>query len=174
MTDIQSGASQIGSTQRSDRIFETEEAIQKGKMLESDFFEKFVILVDNESLSQRAKLALISVAAMAFDKNAMLANNTDIEMRCLRLEEALNKAKLSYSRPDVMNPAIVYLHENLRQHFRDFVSRSLNMGERRMQAEKRTINESYVSPGEAPQYGGNQQSQRKHGALIEKLLGGNQ
>ena len=171
MSDISSGASQIGGVVRADRLYESEEIVQKGKMLESDFFEKFVILVDNESLSKRAKIALISVAAMAFDKNAMLANNTDIEMRCLRLEEALNKAKLSYSRPDVMNPAIVYLHENLRQHFRDFVSRSLNMGERRMQAEKRTVNENYMTGGEAPQPG-QSNPPRKHGALIERLLNG--
>lgn len=113
---------------------------------------------------------------MGFDPNAILANNPDIDMRCLRFEEALNKAKLSYSRPDVMNPSIVYLHENLRQAFRDFVSRSVNMGERRMQGEKRTITGIYQSEGEMPQAGSPQQgTERKHGFnLIGKIMGGGQ
>ena len=170
----QSGASQIGGQSRADRVYETEELLLKAKMLESEYFDKFVLLVDQESLSKRAKLALVAVAAMAFDRNAILANNPDVDLRCLRFEEALNKAKLSYSRPDAMNPAIVYLHENLRQSFRDFVSRSVNMGERRMQGEKKIISGVYnMSEAEARGSAGPPQQERKHGFnLLGKLMGG--
>jgi hypothetical protein len=110
---------------------------------------------------------------MAFDKNVVLANNTDIELRILRFEEALNKTKLSYSRPDVMNPAIVYMHENIRQNFRDFVSRSIGMGERRMQGERKVIQGVYNVP-QSEQSGG-MQPQRKHGFnILGKIFGGNQ
>ena len=164
----------MGGQSRADRVYETEEILLKARMLESPFFEKFVLLVDQESLSKRCKLALVSVASMAFDPNAILANNPDIDLRCLRFEEALNKAKLSYSRPDVMNPAIVYLHENLRQSFRDFVSRSADMGERRMQGEKKIISGVYqLSPEEARGAGSPPPQERKHGFnLLGKLMGG--
>lgn len=167
-----SGASQLAGQIRADRVYETEELVLKAKMLEAEFFDKFVLLVDQEALSKRAKLALISTAAMAFDKNAILANNLDIDLRCLRFEEALNKAKLSYARPDVMNPAIVYLHENLRQSFRDFVSRSYQMGERRMQGEKKIIQGVYNVP--ESEFTGKPQEPRKHGfgPLGEILSGG--
>ena len=165
-----SGTSQFAGQSRADRIFETEELVLKAKMLESPFYERFILLIDQASLSKRAKLALASVASMAFDPNAILANNPDLEMRCLRFEEALNKAKLSYSRPDVMNPDIVYLHENLRQAFRDFVSRSYNMGERKMQGERKIVQQTNMATTDtsasAPQ------QQRKHGFdLIKEKLG---
>ena len=168
----ESGVSQFGSTPRADRVYETEELILKAKMLESPFFDRFVILVDQESLTKRCKLALISVASMAFDPNSILANNPDVEMRCLRFEEALNKAKLSYARPDVMNPAIVYLHENLRQTFRDFVSRSVNMSERRMQGERKTIVGSYNVPENEQGSYASQAPKRKHGLnIIGRIMG---
>lgn len=134
----QSGAA-MGGQNRADRVYETEEIILKAKMLEVDFIGNIIYLIEQESLSKRAKIALASVVYMGFDKNAVLANNPDIDTRVLRFEEALNKAKLSYSRPDAMNPAIVYLHETIRQSFRDFISRSVNMGERRMQSEKKLV-----------------------------------
>jgi len=168
----QSGAS-MGGQNRADRVYETEELILKAKMLEVDFIEKAIYLIEQESLSKRAKIALASVVYMGFDKNAVLANNPDIETRVLRFEEALNKAKLSYSRPDVMNPAVVYLHENIRQAFRDFISRSVNMGERRMQSEKKLV--SVYNTPESDERARQQQmgGQRKHGFIID-LIGGGQ
>lgn len=132
-------------TSRADRIFEREEIIHKASMMDSDFRVTLSAIIDEELLSRRCKLALISIINMAFDKNAVLANNPDIELRVLRFSEAMNKAKLSYTRPDVMNPAIVYIHETIIQHFRDFVSRSYNEGERIKQGEQRVVSESSVS-----------------------------
>ena len=162
-----SGAT-MGGQSRADRVYETEEIILKAKMLEVEFIEKVVYLVEQESLSKRCKIALASVIYMGFDKNAVLANNPDIEIRILRFEEALNKARLSYSRPDVMNPAVVYLHENIRQAFRDFISRSINMGERRMQGEKKVVSVYNTPESDAM---AQQQGQRKHGFDIMEKVG---
>ena len=168
-----SSGTQMGGQGRADRIYESEEIIQKAKMLESEYVDKVIYLIEQESLSRRAKIALASLVYMAFDKNVVLANNTDIELRILRFEEALNKTKLSYSRPDVMNPALVYMHENIRQNFRDFVSRSIGMGERRMQGERKVIQGVYNVP-QSEQSGG-MQPQRKHGFnILGKIFGGNQ
>jgi hypothetical protein len=169
----QSGAA-MGGQQRAERVYETEEIILKARMLEVDFIANIIFLIEQESLSKRAKIALASVVYMGFDKNAVLANNPNIDERVLRFEEALNKAKLSYSRPDAMNPAIVYLHETIRQSFRDFISRSINMGERRMQGEKKLVS-VYNTPEsdereriQRAQQGG----QRKHGLDIGKIIRG--
>jgi hypothetical protein len=171
-SQTQASGATMGGQSRADRIYETEELILKAKMLEVEFVDKAIILIEQESLTRRAKLALASVVYMGFDKNAVLANNPDIEARVLRFEEALNKAKLSYSRPDAMNPAIVYLHENIRQAFRDFISRSINMGERRMQSEKKVVNVLSSPEQEAAQ---RQPQQRKHGLdIIGTLTGRNQ
>lgn len=164
--------SSMGGQSRADRIFETEELILKAKMLEVEFTEKVLLLIDQESLTQRAKLALAAVVLMGFDKNVVLANNPDIEVRVLRFEEALNKAKLSFSRPDAMNPATVYLVENIRQAFRDFVSRSINMTERRLQGERKVVNVSSFGDGSAGDQGGQNRQPRKHGLdVIGKLFG---
>lgn len=129
----------ISPQSRPERLYESEEIIQKATLIASDYKETLTDIVLQESLSQRCKLALLSVINMAFDKNVVLAWNANLEKRKLQLEEALNKAKLSYTRPDVMNPALVYIHETIRQHFADFVSRSFNLTERKMQAERRTV-----------------------------------
>lgn len=155
-----SGAS-MGGQGRAERIYETEELVLKAKMLESDFVDKAIMLIEQESLSRRAKIALASAVFMAFDKNAVLANNPDIDVRVLRFEEALNKVKLSFSRPDVMNPATVYLLENIRQAFRDFVSRSVNMNERRMQGERKVV--SVYNTPESDERERQSNPQRKHG-----------
>lgn len=157
-----------GPQSRADRIYESEEIIIKAKMLESEYLEKSLYLIERAPISMRAKMALSSVACMGFDKNAVLANNPDVDMRVLRFEEALNKAKLSYSRPDVMSADIVYIHENMRQAFRDFVSRSFNMNERKMQAERKTTMVSQYQPTDAQ---GNVSQPRRHGfeGIKEKL-----
>lgn len=173
-TPTPSAVSSMGGQTRADRIFETEELVLKAKMLEVEFTDKVLHLIDQEALTQRAKLALAAVVLMGFDKNVVLANNPDIEVRVLRFEEALNKAKLSFSRPDAMNPATVYLVENIRQAFRDFVSRSINMSERRMQGERKTVS-IYSSPDQPGGGGGGGQQPRKHGLdIIGNLFGGNQ
>ena len=160
-----------GTTSKADRMYDSEEIIIKAKMLESEYVDRAVSLINGASLSMGAKMALASVVYMAFDKNAVLANNPDIDMRVLRFEEALNKAKLSYSRPDVMNPAIVYMHENIRQSFRDFVSRSLNMNERKMQGERKTVMQTNMANSDTSALAQNQ-PQRKHGFdLIKEKLG---
>lgn len=177
MTEQQGGQSQQqqsisgGSQQsRADRIYESEEIIIKAKMLESEYLDKALYLIERAALTMRAKMALSSVACMGLDKNAVLANNVDIDQRVLRYEEALNKAKLSYTRPDVMNPDIVYIHENLRQAFRDFVSRSVGMNERKMQAERKVVSDQRITPTDSN--GNPIQTNRRHGFdLIKEKLG---
>jgi hypothetical protein len=156
---------------RAERIYEAEEIIHKASMTDSDYRLTLVALVRDELLSQRCKMALYAVIYMAFDKNVVLANNADIELRILRLKEALNKAKLSYTRPDVMNPAIVYIHETIEQHFRDFSSRSFRMGERIMQGERKIVQESRL--GESTPTANAQQgvpSQEERGYNLRGLL----
>jgi hypothetical protein len=162
----------MGGQARADRVYESEEIIQKARMLESEYVGKIIYLIEQESLSRRAKIALAALVYMGFDQNVVLANNLDIETRILRFEEAINKTKLSFSRPDVMNPAIVYLIENIRQNFRDFVSRSIGMGERRMQGERKIVQGIYnVPPAEQGMHG--QPQQRKHGFnILGKIFGG--
>jgi hypothetical protein len=152
---------------RADRIYESEEIIIKAKMLESEFQDRAFGIVESMALSMGAKLALGGLIAMAFDKNVVLANNPDIDIRCLRFEEALNKAKLTFTRPDVMNQALPGMLENLRQAFRDFVSRSLNMNERKMQGERKSVITSNVS-GEDHNAAGYSQQSRKHGFDLVK------
>ena len=164
---MQQGQQQAG---RSERIYETEEIILKAKMLESEFMDRAVGIINTMALTMAAKLSLISLISMAFDQNAVLANNPDVDLRILRFEEAMNKAKLTFSRPDVMNPALPGMLENLRQAFRDFVSRSYNMGERKMQGERKIVQQTNMATTDtsasAPQ------QQRKHGFdLIKEKLG---
>jgi hypothetical protein len=164
----QSGMQQGQS--RADRIYESEEIIIKAKMLESEFQDRAFGIVDSMALSMGAKLAIGGLIAMAFDKNVVLANNPDIDIRCLRFEEALNKAKLTFTRPDVMNQALPGMLENLRQAFRDFVSRSLNMNERKMQGERKSVITQNL--GGQDQHAPGVQPQRKHGFdLIKEKIG---
>jgi hypothetical protein len=161
----QSGMQQQGQS-RADRIYESEDIIIKAKMLESEFQDRVFSIVEAMPLSMGTKLALGGLIAMAFDKNVVLANNPDIDIRCLRFEEALNKAKLTFTRPDVMTQALPGMLENLRQAFRDFVSRSLNMNERKMQGERKTVvtqnlgGQDQSAPGIQPS--------RKHGFDLVK------
>jgi hypothetical protein len=157
-----------GNQQRAERIFETEELILKAKMLEVDL-EKTIYLIENESLSRRAKMALFALIFSAFDKNVVLANNPDIDLRVLRFEEQLNKTRLSFSRPDAMNPSIVYIVENIRQSFRDFVSRSYNMTERRLQGERKSVQISSFEQPTPEQAQAGQPNQRRNG--LDRIMG---
>ena len=124
---------------RADQRYETEEHVHKASMMDVDYKYTLVSLVSEGSFSQRCKMALYALINMAFDKNSVLAFNSDIDLRMLRFEEAMNKTKLSFTRPDVMNPDVVYIMENLRQNFRDYISRSKDGGERRMQGERKQV-----------------------------------
>jgi hypothetical protein len=124
---------------RAERLYEGEEILHKARLIESDYKETLRELIKNESLSARCKMALLNLVEANFDKNVILANNQTLELRKLQFELALNKTKLSYTRPDVMNPAIVYIHQNIRTHFYDYVSRSLKMREREQQSERKTV-----------------------------------
>jgi len=159
------------ASNRADRIYESEEIIIKARMLETEFQDRAIGYVNAMALSLSAKLALGSLIAMAFDKNAVLANNPDIDIRMLRFEEALNKTKLTFSRPDVMNPGLPAMLENIRQAFRDFISRSLNMNERKMQGERKSVLQTNQSMNDVSAGAPQQQQPRRHGfeALGEKL-----
>jgi hypothetical protein len=156
---------------RADRIYESEDIIIKARMLESEYQSKATGYVHSMALSLSAKLALSSLIAMAFDKNVVLANNPDIDIRVLRFEEALNKTKLTFSRPDVMNPGLPSMMENIRQAFRDFVSRSLNMNERKMQSERKSVLQTNSSMNDVSAGAPQQVPQKRHGfeAIGEKL-----
>ncbi len=165
MAEIQ-GAPQAPAT-RADRLYETEALVHKASMTDSDFRITIMRIIDQSLLSQRCKLALFAVVNMAFDKNVVLANNKDLERRILQFKEALNKAKLSYTRPDVMNPEIVIIHETSLQHFIDFVSRSEGGYEREKQGETKTVQDVRYSDREPS---GSQQQQQRG---FDMSLGGN-
>jgi hypothetical protein len=161
---------QSGGQSRADRIYESEEIIVKARMLESEFQDKAIGYVNTMSLSMGAKIAMAGLIAMAFDKNVVLAHNPDIELRILRFEEALNKAKLSFTRPDVMNQGLPSMLENIRQAFRDFVSRSYNMNERKMQGERKTVVQTNMANTDSSALANN--NPRRHGFdLIKEKMG---
>ena len=133
------GQEQFDPTQTSaQQIYEQEDNVHKARLIESDYRQSLSQLIFQEALTMRCKIALISFINQSFDKNAILAINTSLAQRKLEFEIGLNKTRLSYSRTDAMNPIMPSLHQNIRGHFSDFVSRSLKGDERNKQADRST------------------------------------
>lgn len=96
------------------------------QLLESKTARDFFIQISNTAFSAQCVNAFYKVLTSGFDKNAMLAKNTplDIRMRLIDFEIALNLMVLECHESDIQNPAYMTFVENIRQAFKDFVSRS--------------------------------------------------
>jgi hypothetical protein len=96
------------------------------ELIESKTARDFFIQISNTDFSAQCVNAFYKVLTSGFDKNSMLAKNDKkgIAMRILEFEIALNLMVVECHESDIQNPAFLTFTENIRQAFRDFVSRS--------------------------------------------------
>jgi hypothetical protein len=97
------------------------------ELLESKTAREFFIQISNTDLSAQCVNAFYKILTSGFDKNAMLAKNDakGVTMRILEFDIALNLMVVECMESDLQNPAFLTFTENIRQAFKDFVSRSL-------------------------------------------------
>ena len=166
----------VPSSATADRTFETEENILRARMMEADIGPALLAAIEKMAFSRQAKNSLQAVVVAHFDKNAVLANNNSIDLRMLKLDAALNRAKLCMTRPDVMNPNLVTTMHLIKISFGDFVSRSYMGGERKMQGERKNISEAIVTPREYQEATGQPAQSQNRGKLdiLGRMFGGHQ
>jgi len=100
-------------------------------LIESESARRFFQQISDTDFSHQAILEFHKVLTSGFDKNAILARNADVDMRILDFEIALNLMIFGCHESDIQNPAFLTFQENIRQTFKDFVSRSQDAEERR-------------------------------------------
>jgi hypothetical protein len=96
------------------------------ELIESRTARDFFIQISNTDFSAQCVNAFYKVLTSGFDKNAILAKNDakGVMMRVLDFEIALNVMVTECHESDIQNPAFLTFTENIRQAFKDFVSRS--------------------------------------------------
>lgn len=96
------------------------------QLIESKSAREIFLKVTQSAFSAQCINAFYKLITAQFDKNTMLAKNnqTQIKMRCLDFDIALNLLVLECHESDIQNPEFLTTCENLRHMFKDFVSRS--------------------------------------------------
>jgi hypothetical protein len=136
---------------RIDEDFSREEWRFKAKMISSEFLGKIAILINQYDFTQSCKIHLLDVCNVAFDPNAMLARNVEIESRKMKLELALNLATVAYSESDTSNPGLINVVQSIVDAFGDFVSPSIGGKEReRITKQESVTHSSYSGLPNAP------------------------
>lgn len=135
---------------RIDEDFAAEEWRFKAKMISSEFRDKIGSLIDQYDLTMACKIHLVDICNVCFDPNAMLARNPEVESRKMKLEIALNLAKVAYSESDIQNPGLINVEQAIIDAFGDFVSPSMGGKEReRITKQESVTHQSYAGlPGE--------------------------
>ena len=98
--------------------------------------------------SHQCILEFGSLLKTAFDKNAMLARNDNLQIRIIDFELMLNFMVIPCHESDISNPKFLTFQENIRQMFKDFVSRS-EFGDERARLLKQEY--QYTTPTNQPQ-----------------------
>lgn len=144
---------EMDAGRRIDADFSREEWRFKAKMISSEFLGKIVALINQYDFSQSCKIHLLDICNVAFDPNAMLARNPEIESRKMRLEISLNIAKVAYAESDIQNTGLINVENAILDAFADFVSPSIGGKEReRITKSEQVTHSSYTGlPGEPAQ-----------------------
>lgn len=114
----------------SDKEFLAAEYQFKSKLINSQFAQAIFDNILDSDFTMQCKLGFFKILTQAFDSNAVLANNQNIEVRKIGLEIVLNEMIHECRESDVQNPAFMTTQENIIQAFGDFVSRSVGGEER--------------------------------------------
>lgn len=127
-----------------------------GQLIESKSARDMYIQIANTDFSAQCVNGFFKVITSGFDKNTMLARNDQrqIAMRIIDFDIALNLLVLECHESDIQNPAFLTYTENIRQMFRDFVSRSATERDQLLRQE-------YAMPQQQQQ----QPSQQGHGIV---------
>lgn len=100
------------------------------ELIESKSAREYYIQILGTDFSHQCVNAFFKVLTSGFDKNAILARNDNLDIRILDFEIALNLMVLECHESDIQNPAFMTFCENIRQMFKDFISRSKDASER--------------------------------------------
>lgn len=97
-----------------------------GQLIESKSAREMFLRITQTDLSGQCVDAFFKVITSGFDKNTMLARNDQkqIALRVIDFDIALNLMVNECHESDIQNKAFPNFVENIRQMFRDFVSRS--------------------------------------------------
>lgn len=144
-------------------VYTEQYQIAKSKLLTSDFKNIVLELIYNSTLTYSCKSALTYVVNYGFDKNSVLAKTTDIDMKKIDFEIALNTAKLAYKKTDVYNPELPVIEETIKRAYYDFSSRSKDGWERGLQNVQQVSSDTTITRKEIG----------KDGKPIEKKRGFN-
>lgn len=136
---------------RIDQDFSHEEWRFKAKMISSEFREKIGTLVGQYDFTMSCKIHLLDICNVAFDPNAMLARNVEVETRKKKLEIAMNLAKVAYAESDIQNPGLINVEQAIIDAFSDFVSPSQGGKERERITKQESVTHSSYSglPGDS-------------------------
>jgi hypothetical protein len=122
-------------------------------LIESESARSFYLQIVATDFSHQCVNGYHKLLTNGFDKNAILASNTDIRGRKIDFEIAMNKMVLECHESDIQNPAFLTFNENILQTFVDFISRSQNADERRrlLRSEYGVTDETQSNPQQQQQ-----------------------
>jgi hypothetical protein len=135
---------------RIDQDFTHEEWRFKAKMISSEFRDKIGSLIGQYDFSMSCKIHHLDICNVAFDPNAMLARNLNVETRKKQLGLALNLAIVACDESDIQNPGFINVQQAIIDAFGDFVSPSQGGKERERITKQESVTHSSYSglPGE--------------------------
>ena len=99
-------------------------------LIESASARTFFDQITQTDFSHQCILEFHKELTSGFDKNAILASNKKIDVRIIEFDILLNFMVMPCHESDIQNPAFMTFQENIRQTFKDFVSRSEDAAER--------------------------------------------
>jgi len=107
--------------------------VSKALLLKSDYRDEIQQSIANSGLMPDCKKSLNLISKGLFDKVAVLAKTTNINIEVIDAALALASARLGYASIDVDNPQLSVIENMIMLHYRQFISRSDKGWERGLQ-----------------------------------------
>ena len=133
------------------------------EIIESKSAREFYVQIINTDFSHQCVNAFFKILTSGFDKNAILAKNTQegIRTRIIDFQIKLNLMVTECHESDIQNPAFLTFQENILDAFKDFVSRSITERDQLLRQEFNQVIDDRRPPMQSPGQPQQQQQQQQ-------------
>lgn len=107
--------------------------LYKARLIETDYLPQIIETILRSPFTESCKNSLCTVSLGLFEKNVVLAKESDVEIAAWDAEIILLSATQSFSSHDTDQPELYTIISMVLEHYRKFVSRSDKGWERELQ-----------------------------------------
>lgn len=119
------------STYSDDSVYNS--FIYKARLIETDYLPGIMDAIWSAPLTKQTKTSLSTLFLALFEKNSVLARETDLDVSLMLAEVQIRTAQQGYTAHDLDQPQINTIINAGLEHYRKFISRSKNGWERELQ-----------------------------------------